>query len=85
MGCVTSVTRKGQVTIPKEVRDWIGIRPFDRVEFYVERGETKVRKARRSLDEIAGSVPSLAEPLDDAEMTRIAAEDWVDRYARENR
>lgn len=45
MGQWTSVTAKGQVTIPKAVRDRMGLRPFDKVEFYIEEGETKLRKA----------------------------------------
>lgn len=30
---MSRVTRKGQVTIPKEVRDELGIRPGDEIEF----------------------------------------------------
>lgn len=30
---MTRVTKKGQVTIPKEVRDELGIRPGDEIEF----------------------------------------------------
>ncbi len=40
----TRVTSKGQVTIPKGVRDRLGIRPGDRVDFVEERGTVRVRK-----------------------------------------
>lgn len=40
------VTSKGQVTIPKAVRDRLGVAPGDRVEFaYSATGEVMLRKA----------------------------------------
>ncbi len=42
----TLVTRKGQVTIPKKVRDYLGITPGTAVEFDLGRdGEVVVHKA----------------------------------------
>lgn len=41
---MTSVTEKGQVTIPKSIRNRAGIRPGDDLEFYIEDEEIKVRK-----------------------------------------
>ncbi|HVS26974.1 MAG TPA: AbrB/MazE/SpoVT family DNA-binding domain-containing protein [Burkholderiales bacterium] len=42
------VTTKGQVTIPKRVREYLGIRPGTRVEFDVNaKGDVLLRKAGR--------------------------------------
>lgn len=42
----TTLTVKGQVTIPKRVRDAMGLKPGDEVDFVVdERGETVLRRA----------------------------------------
>ncbi len=38
------VGERGQVTIPKEIRDRFGIGPDTEVEFAVERGEILLRK-----------------------------------------
>jgi AbrB family looped-hinge helix DNA binding protein len=38
------VGERGQVTIPKEIRDRFGIGPDTEVEFVVERGEILLRK-----------------------------------------
>ncbi|MBL8221812.1 MAG: AbrB/MazE/SpoVT family DNA-binding domain-containing protein [Bryobacterales bacterium] len=38
------VGERGQVTIPKEIRDRFGIGPDTEVEFTVERGEILLRK-----------------------------------------
>jgi AbrB family looped-hinge helix DNA binding protein len=40
------ITSKGQVTIPKEIRDEFGLLPGTEVEFVAEGREVKVRKAK---------------------------------------
>ena len=42
----STISSKGQVTIPQEVRRRLGLEPGDRVEFVVEDGRTIVRPAR---------------------------------------
>jgi AbrB family looped-hinge helix DNA binding protein len=77
MASVTSLTRKGQLTIPKDVRDALGLKPFDKIEVTIVDGEARLRKARLSLDDIAGSVPPLDIPIED--MARIAKEERARR------
>lgn len=40
----TRVTSKGQVTVPKEVRERLGLRPGDELEFIEENGVYRLRK-----------------------------------------
>ena len=40
----TRITTKGQVTIPKEVRERLGLRPGDQLEFIEEDGVYRLRK-----------------------------------------
>ncbi len=42
------LTAKGQVTIPKGVREGLGLRPGDEVEFVAEGGEYHLRKVVRA-------------------------------------
>jgi antitoxin PrlF len=41
-----TMTSKGQITVPKEVRDRLGIQQGDKIEFVVEDGKTVVRRAQ---------------------------------------
>jgi len=44
-----TISRKGQITVPKDVRDALGLHPGDRLLFDVEAGDRAVvRKARPS-------------------------------------
>ncbi|MCS7145895.1 MAG: AbrB/MazE/SpoVT family DNA-binding domain-containing protein [Nitrososphaerota archaeon] len=41
---MSPVSRKGQVTIPKEIREFLGLRPGDRVLFIIEGGKVLIVK-----------------------------------------
>ena len=42
------LTSKGQVTIPQEIRDQIGLLPHTEVEFEIDGDAVRIRPARRS-------------------------------------
>lgn len=44
---MSKITSKGQVTIPKAIRDELGLLPGAEVEFIPDEGEVRVRKSRR--------------------------------------
>ena len=46
MGCVSTISSKGQITLPVEVRSRLGVRSGDKVEFVVEEGKTVVKPVR---------------------------------------
>lgn len=51
---LTSVTTKGQVTIPVEVRRYLGIEPNDRVAFVIEDGDVRLRRHGSVIERTAG-------------------------------
>ncbi len=46
MKSVATVTSKGQITVPLDVRTHLGLREGDRVEFLTENGVTVMRPSR---------------------------------------
>jgi len=46
MGHFSTISSKGQVTVPQEIRKRLGLAPGDRVEFVVEEERTVIRPAR---------------------------------------
>lgn len=40
-----TVTSKSQITLPKTLQQWLGVKQGDKLEFLLEEGGVKVRKA----------------------------------------
>lgn len=57
MGGVSTVTIKGQVTIPVAIRESLGLKPRERVVF-VKEGNRIYLKPIKSFLEMGGSLPS---------------------------
>ena len=67
---IVKVTRKRQITLPKEVCEKLGISPGDYVKVYVDEGNRVVVEKVLGIEELAGSLnpgyplKNLAEELD---------------------
>ena len=46
----STISSKGQVTVPQEIRNRIGLSAGDRVEFVIENGQTLIRPLRGELN-----------------------------------
>lgn len=58
------ITRKGQTTIPKEIRTFLNLEPNDKL-FYIIEGEKVILKPLRGdILELRGSVPAKDQPAD---------------------
>ena len=44
MTAISKVSEKYQATIPREVREFLGVRQGDAVEYRIERGEVKLKR-----------------------------------------
>jgi antitoxin PrlF len=68
------VSSKGQITIPKEVRDALGVDTGDRVEFVeVQKGVYNVVAATRDVRELKGAVGKPEKPVSVEDMKRAVA------------
>lgn len=77
------ITSKGQVTIPKAIRDEFGLMPGTEVEFVNENGEVRVRKLPGGRDRGKEIVERLRNasggdiPMSTEEIMRLTrGEDW---------
>ena len=81
----SSVSPKGQITLPIEVRRRWGIRAKDRVTIRVDEHLVTIAPVRSAVDESFGAIPPLGRPMSDSEMTELAAEEHAQEAAREGR
>lgn len=80
-----TVTSKGQVTIPVEIRRHLGIQEGDRVEFYVsDDGCVQFGRAKYpTLASLRGAAGSLKEPKTWEEIEKAAREERVEVILRD--
>jgi antitoxin PrlF len=75
----TTVTQRGQVTIPAEVRRLLGAKTRDKVVFRIEGKTVTLAPAPFDLESAYGSVKPINQPEDFKELSRIAREDRLAR------
>ena len=64
----TTITEKGQVTIPQEIRHLLGLHPRDKVRFEVEGDVVKITRASSKLLQGYGAVTPRNKPEDFQEL-----------------
>jgi antitoxin PrlF len=76
---VSTITSKGQVTIPVEIRKKLGLTSGAKIAFVVDDdGTISLRPPTYpTISSLAGAAGKLAEPMTWEEMRRIAIEDYI--------
>jgi AbrB family looped-hinge helix DNA binding protein len=74
---ISTITSKGQVTIPAEVRNYLGLKTNGKIAFVIdEEGTVKLRVPRYpDIASLRGAAGRLNKPLSWQEMEKIAHED----------
>jgi antitoxin PrlF len=70
----STISSKGQITVPQEIRKRLGLEPGDRVEFVVEEGRTVIRPARSEVNPFDKFI-GIADPFPGGEE---GIKDWID-------
>ena len=85
-----TITRRGQITIPRQVREHLGVGVGDQLEFTIERaGSVRVYAASDTINDLYGllhrpnRLPVWVEEMDRAVGEYLAAEDERIRDGRE--
>ncbi len=75
----STLSSKGQITIPAEVRKFLGVEQGDKLSFVIEdEGVVRLVAPRyRSIKDLAGAAGSLKKPMSWEQMREIAREDHV--------
>jgi antitoxin PrlF len=72
-----AITTKGQATIPKAIRERLGVKPGDRIKFFVHPDGSVVLLPKRPVSELRGIVKAGKRPVTIEDMTEAAAEGAV--------
>jgi AbrB family looped-hinge helix DNA binding protein len=85
----STISSKGQVTVPIEVRHRLGLKQGDRVEFVFEDGKTVLRPSRPATNPFTaylGVLPAFSSVEEINAWVRDLRDDdpWVEKNAEEN-
>lgn len=76
------VTSKGQTTIPKELRDALGIKEGTPLRWKLENGVLTVRAKTKRLEDFIPMVPPTGRHVTIEEMNEAVLEEAADRFRR---
>ena len=79
----STMTVKGQVTIPAKIRQSLGLKPRDRVAFILEDGVARIMPVKSTLEAGFGAVEPKVRPEDFKELRRMAMEEVAQRALEE--
>jgi antitoxin PrlF len=81
----TTVTQRGQVTVPAEVRRLLGIKPRSKLTFRIDGDKVRLMPAAFTIETAFASVPPINRPENFKEIERQAKEELVERAIRKMR
>jgi antitoxin PrlF len=86
-GMTTStLNRRGQTTIPKEIREHLGLEPGDEIRFVIDaHGRVHLVARNRRLADLAGCLGRPERHVSLEEMDEAVAEEAVARFLRATR
>ena len=61
---VSVLTSKWQTTIPKDVRNFLGLKPSDKIFYIIEDERVIIGPLRGNILDLRGSVPAKEKPID---------------------
>jgi antitoxin PrlF len=82
----SAITVKGQATIPKAIREHLGLEPGDRIKFFVHPDGSVVLLPKISASALRGILkPHSRRPVTTEQMTSAAGDGAVNRSPRRRR
>jgi AbrB family looped-hinge helix DNA binding protein len=79
----SKITSKGQATIPKSVRDFLGVKPGDKIKFLMHPDGSVVILPLQPMSRLRGMFASpLSRPATDAEFDEAIGIGSADRYEK---
>ena len=77
-----TVTERGQVTIPAEVRRALGLKPRDKVNFVIDDDQIRIVPVAFTWRSAFGSIKPVRRPEDFNELSRLAQEELAQRSVK---
>ena len=82
MQMITTLTSKGQATIPKTIRDYLGIKSADKLSFAIDTDGVRIRRVG-SVKSLAGALSGrVTKPISQVQMDKAIQQGHLQRYLK---
>lgn len=81
---VSVLTNKGQTTIPKDVRNYLGLKPNDRIFYMIEGERVVLKPLKENILDLRGSVAGKKKPIDFKKLRKSTMKKVVGRIVGES-
>ena len=81
----STLSSKGQTTVPREIREYLQLGPRQRIAFVVEEGKVVLRPEGRPLAAIVGSLRGKGTPPTKDKIRKIVSDAAVARFRKSSR
>jgi len=77
------LTKKSQVTLPKQIRDFLGVKAGEQISFVIEDNTVKIFPIKSKLEENFGKVKPIQKPEDFKQIREFVEQKIVQEAANE--
>ena len=77
---IGTLSGKSMITLPVEVRKFLGVRPKDKVVFKISDQAVEIKPGPMTLEDTMGSVPALASPKEWKQMMEEVKEERAEQF-----
>jgi antitoxin PrlF len=79
----TTLTKKGQVTVPVEIRNFFGLKTNDKITFKISDGIVQISPAKYSIEDVYGIVKPINKPENFKKIREDAVKEYVQKVYKE--
>jgi len=79
----TTLTKKGQVTVPVEIRNFFGLKTNDKITFKISDGIVQISPAKYSIEDVYGIVKPINKPENFKKIRETAVNEYVQKVYKE--
>jgi len=77
------LTKKSQITLPKQVREFLGVKPGEQITFVIENNTVKIIPVKSKLEENFGKVKPIQKPEDFKQIREFVEKEIAEESMKE--
>jgi len=75
--------KKSQITLPKQVREFLGVKPGDQITFVIEDNSVKIMPVKSKIEENFGKVKPIQKPEDFKQIREFVEKEIAEESMKE--